>query len=55
LLVAVHVDWIPSQRRAERNVDVEAIDVGAVGLDAFMLAAAPLILAWLRELDDSVP
>lgn len=34
-----------------RNVDVEAIDVGAVGHDASMLAAAPLILAWLRELD----
>jgi pimeloyl-ACP methyl ester carboxylesterase len=34
-----------------RNVDVEAIDVGAVGHDDSMLAAAPLILAWLRELD----
>lgn len=34
-----------------RNVDVEAIDVGAVGHDASMLAAAPLILAWLRELE----
>ncbi len=34
-----------------RHVDVEAIDVGAVGHDASMLAAAPLILAWLRELD----
>ena len=28
-----------------------AIDVGAVGHDPSMLAAAPLILAWLRELD----
>jgi pimeloyl-ACP methyl ester carboxylesterase len=34
-----------------RNIDVEAIDVGAVGHDASMLAAAPLILAWLRELE----
>jgi len=40
-----------------RNVDVAAIDVGAVGHDPSMLAAAPLILAWLRELDTaaSVP
>jgi len=40
-----------------RNVDVAAIDVGAVGHDPSMLAAAPLILAWLRELDtaSSVP
>lgn len=35
-----------------RQADVEAIDVGEVGHDASMLAAAPLILAWLRELDD---
>ncbi len=34
-----------------RGVDVEAIDVGAVGHDDSMLAAAPLILAWLRELE----
>ena len=34
-----------------RNVDVAAIDVGPVGHDPSMLAAAPLILAWLRELD----
>jgi pimeloyl-ACP methyl ester carboxylesterase len=34
-----------------RNVDVAAIDVGPVGHDPSMLAAAPLILVWLRELD----
>ena len=34
-----------------RNVDVVAIDVGPVSHDPSMLAAAPLILAWLRELD----
>jgi pimeloyl-ACP methyl ester carboxylesterase len=34
-----------------RNTDVKAIDVGPVGHDPSMLAAAPLILAWLRELD----
>ena len=34
-----------------RNVDVAAIDVGPVGHDPSMLAAAPLILKWLRELD----
>jgi pimeloyl-ACP methyl ester carboxylesterase len=40
-----------SRSMRARHVDVEAIDVGAVGHDASMLAAAPLILAWLRELD----
>ena len=44
-----------SRSMRARNVDVEAIDVGAAGHDASMLAAAPLILAWLRELDDSAP
>lgn len=34
-----------------RNADVTAIDIGPVGHDPSMLAAAPLILAWLRELD----
>ena len=34
-----------------RGADVTAIDVGPVGHDASMLAAAPLILAWLRELE----
>lgn len=34
-----------------RQVDVEAIDVGQVGHEPSMLAAAPLILTWLRELD----
>jgi pimeloyl-ACP methyl ester carboxylesterase len=32
-----------------RGADVIAVDVGPVGHDASMLAAAPLILAWLRE------
>ena len=36
-----------------RGVDVAAIDVGPVGHEPSMLAAAPLILAWLRELDSS--
>jgi pimeloyl-ACP methyl ester carboxylesterase len=40
-----------SRSMRARHVDVQAIDVGAVGHDASMLAAAPLILAWLRELD----
>ncbi len=34
-----------------RGAHVAAIDVGPVGHDASMLAAAPLILAWLRELE----
>ena len=34
-----------------RGADVTSIDVGEVGHDASMLAAAPLILAWLGELD----
>jgi pimeloyl-ACP methyl ester carboxylesterase len=34
-----------------RQADVQAIDVGAVGHDPSMLAAAPLILGWLGELD----
>jgi pimeloyl-ACP methyl ester carboxylesterase len=34
-----------------RGADVKAIDVGPVGHEPSMLAAAPLILAWLRELE----
>jgi pimeloyl-ACP methyl ester carboxylesterase len=34
-----------------RQADVRAIDVGPVGHEPSMLAAAPLILAWLAELD----
>ena len=34
-----------------RGADVAAIDVGPVGHDASMLAAAPRILAWLQELE----
>jgi pimeloyl-ACP methyl ester carboxylesterase len=34
-----------------RGANVVAIDVGPVGHDASMLAAAPRILAWLRELE----
>lgn len=37
-----------------RRADVSAIDVGEVGHDPSMLAAAPLILAWLAELDAKV-
>jgi hypothetical protein len=51
------VDVLPAEsRRAAsamqaRGADVRAIDVGPVGHDASMLAAAPQILAWLRELE----
>ncbi|HEX4972267.1 MAG TPA: alpha/beta fold hydrolase [Steroidobacteraceae bacterium] len=38
-----------------RQADVTAIDVGPVGHDPSMLAAAPLILAWLTELDRVQP
>lgn len=34
-----------------RGADAAAVDVGPVGHDPSMLAAAPLILAWLKELD----
>ena len=34
-----------------RGADVVAVDVGRVGHDASMLAAAPRILAWLGELE----
>ena len=34
--------------------EVSVIDVGEVGHDPSMLAAAPLILAWLAELDAQV-
>lgn len=34
-----------------RGADVTAVDVGPVGHDASMLAAAPLIFAWLRGLE----
>jgi pimeloyl-ACP methyl ester carboxylesterase len=34
-----------------RGADATAVDVGPVGHDPSMLAAAPLILAWLRELE----
>ena len=43
--------WLPLARCVRRNADVTAIDIGPVGHDPSMLAAAPLILAWLRELD----
>lgn len=51
------VDVVPDEsRRAAaamraRGADVTAIDVGPLGHDASMLAAAPRILAWLRELE----
>jgi pimeloyl-ACP methyl ester carboxylesterase len=40
-----------SQAMQARGANVAAIDVGPVGHDASMLAAAPRILAWLRELE----
>ncbi|MGH6911391.1 MAG: alpha/beta fold hydrolase, partial [Phenylobacterium sp.] len=51
------VDVVPQEALAAargmqaRGADVVAIDVGPVGHDPSMLAAAPLILAWLRELE----
>jgi pimeloyl-ACP methyl ester carboxylesterase len=51
------VDVVPEEALAAarsmraRNADVTAIDVGPVSHDPSMLHAAPLILAWLRELD----
>ena len=50
-------DVVPEEARdaaremRARGADVTAIDVGPVGHDPSMLAAAPLILAWLRELE----
>jgi dienelactone hydrolase len=38
-----------------RGADVRAIDVGPYGHEPSMLAAAPLILAWLGELDAAAP
>ena len=40
-----------AQTMHARGADVVAVDVGAVGHDASMLAAAPRILAWLGALD----
>jgi len=40
-----------SRAMSARGADVTAVDVGPVGHDASMLTAAPLILAWLRELE----
>ena len=40
-----------SRAMQARGADVKAVDVGPVGHDPSMLAAAPLILAWLRELE----
>jgi pimeloyl-ACP methyl ester carboxylesterase len=36
-----------------RGARVTSVDVGAIGHDASMLAAAPAILAWLRELESA--
>jgi hypothetical protein len=35
----------------ERGADAAATDVGPLGHDASMLAAAPLILTWLNDLE----
>ncbi|WP_293676597.1 lipase family protein [uncultured Phenylobacterium sp.] len=54
---AKDTDVVPEEARAAeramraRGADVTAVDVGPVGHDASMLAAAPRILAWLNELD----
>jgi pimeloyl-ACP methyl ester carboxylesterase len=40
-----------SRTMQARGAHVAAIDVGPIGHDASMLAAAPRILAWLRELE----
>lgn len=51
------LDVVPEESLAaaralrSRGADARAIDVGPVGHDPSMLAAAPLILAWLDELD----
>lgn len=42
---------IGAREMQARGGNAKAIDVGALGHDASMLAAAPLILAWLEELD----
>lgn len=54
---AQDVDVVPAEAlraaaaMTARGADVEAVNVGPVGHDASMLAAAPTILAWLRELE----
>jgi pimeloyl-ACP methyl ester carboxylesterase len=40
-----------SRSMRARGADVRVVDLGPVGHEPSMLAAAPLILAWLRELD----
>jgi pimeloyl-ACP methyl ester carboxylesterase len=51
------VDVVPAEALAAAKAmtaggaDVTAVDVGPVGHDASMLAAAPAILAWLRDLE----
>ncbi|WP_337187967.1 hypothetical protein [Phenylobacterium sp.] len=51
------VDVVPDESRLTaaamraRGADVTAVDVGPLGHDASMLAAAPRILDWLRELE----
>jgi pimeloyl-ACP methyl ester carboxylesterase len=53
------VDVVPEEALAaertlrERGADVRAIDVGPYAHEPSLLAAAPLILAWLRELDQA--
>jgi pimeloyl-ACP methyl ester carboxylesterase len=42
---------IAAQTMRARGADVIALDVGPIGHDDSMLAAAPLILKWLGELD----
>ncbi|WP_337185430.1 alpha/beta fold hydrolase, partial [Phenylobacterium sp.] len=42
-----------AQRLQQLGADAAAIDVGPVGHDPSMLKAAPLILEWLKELEDA--
>lgn len=44
-----------ARRMAAAGADAKAVEVGPVGHDASMLAAAPLILAWLDDLDAATP
>jgi hypothetical protein len=51
LAACMHPRAIEARAMSARQADVSAIDVGPIGHEPSMLAAAPLILAWLAELD----
>ena len=42
---------VGAEQMRARGADARAVDVGPLGHDASMLAAAPLIFAWLGELE----